>query len=259
MNEAHSKQYDDEGFTLVENIVPPSLLARIQSETDRLIFGSTFTAISKIALASTFERFADACCCINGWLQPPFFLGKGPDLISQPFAELLKLPAIIEACTRMLGTNNIRLGNCKLNVKPKDGGSAVHWHQDWAHYPHTNDSLLACGVFIDDMTTDNGPLQVFSGSHIGIGPVYDHTGEEGYFVGGFSLKNNGLDMADSVTLTGTAGSASFHHVRTVHGSDWNRSDSPRRILFIEVAAGDAWPLDRIDGVAGFPTLAAYKK
>lgn len=37
MNEAHSKQYDDEGFTLVENIVPPSLLARIQSETDRLI------------------------------------------------------------------------------------------------------------------------------------------------------------------------------------------------------------------------------
>lgn len=91
------------------------------------------------------------------------------------------------------------------------------------------------------------------------GPVYDHTGEEGYFVGGFSLKTNGLDMADSVTLTGTAGSASFHHVRTVHGSDWNRSDSPRRILFIEVAAGDAWPLDRIDGVAGFPTLAAYKK
>lgn len=37
MNEAHSKQYDAEGFTLVENIVPPSLLARIQSETDRLI------------------------------------------------------------------------------------------------------------------------------------------------------------------------------------------------------------------------------
>lgn len=37
MDEAHSKQYDDEGFTLVENIVPPSLLARIQSETDRLI------------------------------------------------------------------------------------------------------------------------------------------------------------------------------------------------------------------------------
>ena len=103
-----------------------------------------YLAISKIALASTFERFADARCCINGWRQPSFFLGKGPDLISQPFAELLKLPAIIEACTRMLGTNNIRLGNCKLNVKPKDGGSAVHWHQDWAHYPHTNDSLLAC-------------------------------------------------------------------------------------------------------------------
>ena len=37
MDEAHSKQYDDEGFTLVENIVPPSLLARIQSETDQLI------------------------------------------------------------------------------------------------------------------------------------------------------------------------------------------------------------------------------
>ena len=35
------------------------------------------------------------------------------------------------------------------------------------HYPHTNDSLLAVGIFIDDMVQDNGPLQIIPASHTG--------------------------------------------------------------------------------------------
>jgi hypothetical protein len=43
-------------------------------------------------------------------------------------------------------------------------------------------------------------------------------------------------------------------VRAVHGSDLNRSDRPRRVLFHEIAAGDAWPL----AFPGAPDWAAMR-
>ena len=36
-----------------------------------------------------------------------------------------------------------------------------------------------------------------------------------------------------------------------HGSDWNRSQADRRVVFLEVAAADAWPLS--------PAALTYEK
>ena len=47
---------------------------------------------------------------------------------------------------------NLRYHNNKLNMKNPANGSAVQWHQDWAFYPHTNDSILEVGIALDDMT-----------------------------------------------------------------------------------------------------------
>jgi phytanoyl-CoA hydroxylase len=60
-----------------------------------------------------------------------------------------------------------------------------------------------------------------------------------------------VDLASAVPCVGRAGSMSFHHVRTVHGSAENRSDKSRTLLLYEFAAADAWPL------AGVPDLAAF--
>ena len=38
----------------------------------------------------------------------------------------------------------------KLNMKSAGYGSPVEWHQDWAFYPHTNDDVLATGIYLDD-------------------------------------------------------------------------------------------------------------
>ena len=45
-----------------------------------------------------------------------------------------------------------------------------------------------------------------------------------------------------MTLSGKAGSATFHHVRLLHGSAPNLSDRARLICFYECGAADAWPL-----------------
>ena len=45
-------------------------------------------------------------------------------------------------------------------MKSAGYGSPVEWHQDWAFYPHTNDDVLATGIYLDDCDMDNGPLLV---------------------------------------------------------------------------------------------------
>ena len=45
----------------------------------------------------------------------------------------------------------------KVNMKPPQSeSSVVTWHQDWAFFPHTNDSLVTVCIAIDDSTRENG-------------------------------------------------------------------------------------------------------
>ena len=153
----------------------------------------------------------------------------------------MRHPALCGAVAQFLGPS-FRHNNAKLNFKPASAGSAVEWHQDWGFYPHTNGSVLAVGVFLDDIDSENGPTMVVPASHKG--PIWDHHtdfGERGHlFVGGIESTN--VDTSAAVQICGPAGSVSVHHVREVHGSDHNRSACDRRILFIECVGADAWPL-----------------
>jgi ectoine hydroxylase-related dioxygenase (phytanoyl-CoA dioxygenase family) len=144
-------------------------------------------------------------------------------------------------------------------MKSAGYGAAVEWHQDWAFYPHSNDDVLATGLYLDDCGMENGPLLVVPGTHKG--PVYDHHAD-GYFAGAMAPEIEGLDYAKAVPLTGKAGSMTIHHARLVHGSALNASSKPRRLLLHEYTAADAWPLmgvanfDEFNGrmVLGKPTI-----
>ena len=155
---------------------------------------------------------------------------------------------MVSVAQALLGTHDLRLHGSKINLKSPCGGSPVEWHQDWAFYPHTNDDLLAVGVMLDDCTVENGAMLVMPGSHQG--PVYDHH-VDGYFCGAIDVAASKLDFARAVPCVGRAGSASFHHVRLVHGSAENRSPHPRALLLYEIAAADAWPLLGVPDFAEF--------
>ena len=95
------------------------------------------------------------------------------------FGGLMRDSRILDRLTPLIGPA-IRAQGDKLNMKPADGGSPVEWHQDFAHYPHTNDDLCAVGVALDDATEENGCMMVVPGSHQG--PILDHH-QDGYFIG----------------------------------------------------------------------------
>ena len=64
----------------------------------------------------------------------------------------------------------------------------------------------------------------------------------GVFAGAIDPDDPLFERHRAVALTGRAGSLTVHHVRTLHGSGPNVSDRARKILFYEIAAAHAWPL-----------------
>ena len=113
--------------------------------------------------------------------------------------------------------------------------------EDWAFYPHTNDDILAVGLAIDDTTLENGATQFIPCSHHGE-TLNHHLPEHlgGHFCGGVTDQN--FTAAGAVSVPVQAGGITLHHGRALHGSPHNFSDKPRRIMFIQYTALDAFPL-----------------
>ena len=124
---------------------------------------------------------------------------------------------------------------CHWRVKAAKGGESIEWHQDWAFYPHTNDNIVEVGIFLDDCYDDNGPLMAVPGSHKG--PIDDHHYKE-KFIGAVDPSMSNYDISTAISFLASAGSVSFHHVRSLHGSKKNNSNKSRRVLFIGYAAAD---------------------
>ena len=107
------------------------------------------------------------------------------------FADLVRHPQIIQILVDLLGPD-IRLHGSKLNMKSAGFGAAVEWQQDWAFYAHSNDDVLATGLYLDDCELENGPLLVLPGTHGG--PITT-TMPNGYFSGAMDPALQQLDLA----------------------------------------------------------------
>lgn len=238
------ESYNKNGYLVLERHLPDDILTSIRAEIARFEEEARGMSASNDRLDLEDSHTKD---------NPRLRRIKLPHKISEMMRELMYSDHILAPARDLIGPN-LRLHTSKLNMKSAGYGAAVEWHQDYAFYPHTNDDILAIGVIIDDMASENGPLMVYPGSHKG--PVYDHH-VDGTFAGAFNPVDVGLNPADAVELSGPAGSISIHHGRIVHGSALNTSARARRILFYEMMAADAFPImgsmTMWDGIADYNT------
>ena len=221
--------YEDNGYLLVEDVVSPAQLAKLQS--------ITYDLIEKSRAITESDEIYDLD---EGHTSqtPRLTRIKLPHKQDPYYWEILKNSGVTQVLNDLLGKDTTLITS-KLNTKAPSGGSAVEWHQDWAFYPHTNDALLAFGLMLEDVTLDNGPLMVIPGTHKG--PLLSHKNND-MFCGAISADDPLFKAEQAVTLSGKAGSMTIHHARTLHGSAPNLSDRNRLILFYEVAKADAWPI-----------------
>lgn len=229
LTEYQREFYAREGYLKVENVLTPEELARAQEIVAEWIEGSRRVSESDELFDLDRGHSAET---------PRLTRVKLPHRNHPFFWELLRGSRITQVLNDLLGPDTV-INTSKLNCKAPGGGAAVEWHQDWAFYPATNDSLLAFGVLLEDMDAENGPLMVIPGSHRG--PVLSHH-HDGVFCGAIDPADPDFERSKAVTLTGKAGDMTVHHVRILHGSAPNTSARARKILFYECTAADAWPL-----------------
>jgi len=160
---------------------------------------------------------------------------QSPEEVSDIFASTMREARTVDFCADLIGPN-IRFHHGKVNSKLPGSGTEVKWHQDFPFEPMTNDDMITCLLFIDDVTLENGPLEVIPGSHKG--PLYSHW-HEGVFTGAVeaTVIENQRDKVTS--CTGKAGSVCLMHANLLHGSAPNLSNQPRTLYITTYYAEDA--------------------
>jgi phytanoyl-CoA hydroxylase len=221
--------YDRDGVLLVENVVDETTLDTMRRALADLIAQSA----SVTQHNDIYDIEPD-----HSAAHPRLRRIKQPHLRHPVFRDFCTSEPLLTILKQLLGPN-IRMHNSKLNVKAPKGGAPLEWHQDWAFHPHTNASLLAVGLMLEDCTMEKGPMLVVPGSHKG--PVHDHNAD-GRFCGAIDPQRVRLDYDEAIACTGKAGTISIHHTFAVHGSAANTSPRARPFLLYEVMAADAWPL-----------------
>lgn len=163
---------------------------------------------------------------------------SSPNELSDNYLNAMRTSIAVDAVTELFGPN-LRFNNAKVNSKLPGAGTDVKFHQDFQFELHSNHDLMSVLYFLDDVTLENGPLEVVPGSHTG--PLYN-LWQDGVFTGAVDQETAQWAQANSVPCIGPAGSACLMHTRLLHGSAPNQSDKPRTLFICAYNAEDARPI-----------------
>ena len=92
---------------------------------------------------------------------------------------------------------------------------------------------------VDEETEENGPLEVWAGTHKGEIHSLWH---DGTFTGAVNDEVTAQALKERTICTGKAGSVCLMHTRLLHGSAPNNSDAPRTLFICVYSAADAMPI-----------------
>jgi len=160
---------------------------------------------------------------------------QSPEEVSSVFAHIMRTARTVDFCAELIGPS-IRFHHGKVNSKLPGTATKVKWHQDFPFEPMTNDDMITCLLFLDDVTLDNGPLEVIPGTHKG--PIYSHW-HNGQFTGAVADEVVAGRDDEIVKCVGKAGSVCLMHARLLHGSAPNLSEGPRTLYITTYYAEDA--------------------
>lgn len=230
------EQFHKDGYLLLENAIPADKLALLRDDFDQWVeqsrsesenYGETIDGRSRFSLqpGHTAE-------------QPALRRIASPNELSDHYLDVMRTSPAVDAVCELFGPN-LRFNNAKVNSKLPGAQTAVKYHQDFQFELHTNDDLMTVLYFIDEVTSENGPLEVVPGSHKG--PLHE-LWHNGVFTGAVSPEVEAQAKSASVPCKGPAGSACLMHTRLLHGSAPNRSNDPRTLFICAYNAEDAHPV-----------------
>ena len=160
---------------------------------------------------------------------------QSPEEVSDVFAGVMRSAPMVDMVAELIGPA-IRFHHGKVNSKLPGAATKVKFHQDFTFQPMTNDDMITALLFVDDVTLENGPLEVVPGSHKG--PLHS-LWHSGVFTGAVADSVVEEQRSEIVACTGKAGSVCLMHASLLHGSAPNLSDRPRTLYIATYYSEDA--------------------
>ncbi len=241
LTEAQRALFWEQGYLIVENSVDAELLAALrgdfatwvtESRNHNAPYGDTLDGRPRFDLEP--GHTAD---------RPGLRRVNAPVEVSRAYFSAMADSRMTDCVAELVGPN-VKLHHSKINSKQPTGATEVKWHQDFPFTPHSNDDLVTALLMVDDVTLENGPLEIVPGSHKGEihGLWHDDSSGTSVFTGAVTEAVAEDCRAKAVVCTGKAGSLCLMHTRLLHGSAPNRSDRPRTLFITVYSAEDAVPL-----------------
>ncbi len=233
LSAAQYKQFWSDGYLLVENVVDVDLLQAMRADFDAWVeasreysepYGDTLDGRPRFDLEAGHTAEKPGLRRVNA-----------PIEVSQAYYAAMASSRMTDCVADLIGPN-VKFHHAKINSKLPGGQTAVKWHQDFPFTPHSNDDLVTALLMVDEVTQDNGPLEVIPGSHKGEIHGLWH---DGVFTGAVTESVARDCQEKAISCIGPAGSVCLMHTRLLHASAPNVSSRPRNLFISVYSAEDA--------------------
>ncbi len=234
INKAQIEQYNEEGYTIVENVFPQTELQPVLDEFEEIVdtFAERAFSAGKITnkhsdkdvfkrLASLENDFAGSSVLIHH---------KG--ILKPALANLWGSDKLLDMVEKFTGKDIA--GHPVWNIRsktPKTVRMTVPWHQDTAYLKEGTEKTTQPAAWIPflDVDKNNGCMQMIRGGHK-INKVLDHKLEKNAGVKDswyLYIEDKNIPKTDIVTCEMKVGSVLFIHELAPHRSLENYSEDVR--------------------------------
>ena len=205
------KQFQEDGFLILEDFLPPNLTERLSDRIEPLFHGNFETGIYPdewhwrpgLSLPDVTREICNAWKC---------------DLA---IASLVLSAEVGRLTATLAGWEGARIGQDSMWMKPP-GAKEIAMHQDGAYIDYLKPpEMMTCWIALDDATVADGTLIYAKGSH-----KWDLTDVAGEFHAPTkdyrwamlqAAARAGVSEPELVLVEVPAGGCAFHHGRTWHG------------------------------------------
>jgi ectoine hydroxylase-related dioxygenase (phytanoyl-CoA dioxygenase family) len=213
----HERQFREDGFFLLERVVPPGDLEALRAECQRFI-DERDREMDRLGVDTIDLDHRGSRYFVHAY-------GK-----SHAIERFLSSDLMVQIARAALG-DTVYLFNEQYVVKAAEQGMKFSWHQDSGFIDYPHQPYLTCWIALDDMTEANGTAYLLPYSRAGTRDVVKHVRDQqsndlvGYF---------GADPGDPLIVP--AGSIACFSTTLFHRSGPNTTDRIRRVYVAQYSA-----------------------
>jgi len=227
------RAYENDGFAIVADLLDAAMLSQLRDNLDRISATSVPPGLREKVFLER-DHVKNNPQWYAGLLSPKDCgdaIRQIADLplFSASFAELILYPAVLDVLEVLLASPEFSFHSMIARPKAARVGNGIsngNFHRDTPFEKFTSCDTIQVILCLDDMTGANGGTAFIRGSH----QVADAEAAKPCWR---EVEAGRLDISKRVVACCPAGSGVFFTSKVLHAAGHNRSEQPRRTIFME--------------------------